>query len=1019
MSFLRQVAQCWGFLCLCMAAVASAQTPTPEQLSFFESKVRPVLVERCYSCHSSKAKTPFAGLKLDSREGHLRGGDRGPSVIPGKPEDSLLIQAVRHKVVQMPPGAKLPDEQVQALEQWVRMGAPWPEERSSMVPSGAAGPDTRASHWAWQPLRLRRHLPVDQFIEQQLSAKGLALSPPADRRTLIRRLSYDLTGLPPTFEDTVAFVADPSPQATEKLVDRLIASPQFGERWARYWLDLARYSDAGFNNVRFPYAFTYRDWVIQAFNTDMPYDQFVRRQLAADRLNDQKHLPALGLLSLGYNPPRATLIPDKVDDRIDVVSRTFLALTVSCARCHDHKYDPIPTKDYYSLYGVFVNSFEPEVPAVVDSAATPLDAFYLPRLDLRLNAINNYKKRRIEEIRAEMREPAMLERYVTTAYEAASLTAPQVENLAKERNLNQYVLRRWLDFLAKNPGKPAAHWIGQNPQEPTEIPYEAIGLVQVEGDGNTINNLRWQWDRVYADYAYRAGGKRAMAVADKAELEQAHVFVRGNMNDLGDPVPRRFLSILSKPGAAGEFTHGSGRLDLANAILDKTNPLPARVWANRIWQHLFGEGIVRTPSDFGIRGDAPTHPELLDELAQTLIADGWSTKRLIRRIVLSRAYQQASADSPKARLEDPENKLLWRMNRRRLDFDALRDTLLAASGQLDRSVGGPSFSLYATPTEPRRTLYSYVEREKAQMLLKSFDYADPEQHTPQRHLTTVPQQALFFLNSTFIGDQARSLASRADLREAVYDGAGIERLYKLVLGRKPASGEVDLALRYLRQRGEQAPIAEADREIVWQHGYGELDPQQGRVTAFHPFRYFADNQWQGATLLPARESGNAFLSANGGAPGDDLKSAVIRRWIAPVDGRIQITGKLTQGFGPYEQRFHLSNGIRGWVVSSRQGVLGSWTIDPVIKTENFTPNENVSRDTNVETTVTAGEFIDFIVDSRDDYESDDFSWSPTITHDSTKWEARKGFQGPRERPLTPWQEYAQVLLLTNEAAFID
>ncbi|MBL8210552.1 MAG: PSD1 domain-containing protein [Bryobacterales bacterium] len=1019
-----------GVLSALLLPSVFAQAPGSESLAFFESKVRPVLAEHCYSCHSAKAKTPFAGLNVDSRGGLLRGGDRGPAVVPGKPDDSLLIQALRHRVVQMPPGRKLDEAQVAALEAWVRMGAPWPEEKAMEAGPVKADPVAGARHWAWQPLRVATGRSIDAFVAEGLARQGLKASPEADKRTLLRRLSYDLTGMPPTYEEIEAFVADKDPQAWEKAVDRLLASPHFGERWARYWLDLARYSDAGFNNVRFPYAFAYRDWLIAAFNQDMPYNLFVERQLAADHRKETEHLAALGLLSLGQNPPRATLIPDKVDDRIDVVSRTFLGLTVACARCHDHKYDPIPTRDYYSLYGVFVNSQEPELPAVVDSSATPLDGFYLPRLEQRMAAIRAYKQRRTEEIRAELRQPEMLKKYLRATFDTRTFTAPQADSLAKERTLNTYVLKRWRAFLVTEDGRQFVAeatrdldaaleaWAQRAPKEPTEIPYEDFGMVLTEGDGNTVNNLRWAWDRIYADYAFRTGAKRAMAVTDAPQLEQAHVFVRGNMNDVGDPVPRRFVSLLSKAG--GEFRQGSGRLELAQAIVDKSNPMTARVWANRVWQHLFGEGLVRTPSDFGIRGEAPSHPELLDELAQSLLADGWSTKKLVRRIVLSKTYRQTSGEQPAARLQDPENRLLWRMNRRRLDFDAVRDTLLAASGQLKREVGGPSFSLNAVPAEPRRTLYAYAERERAQMLLKSFDYADPEQHTPQRHLTTVPQQALFFLNSAFLGEQARHLSRRADLRGGRYDEAGIGRLYRYVLGRVPTAREVEVGLAFLKDRDANSapPEGEAQR-AAWYYGYGTLDADAGKVTRFVPFRFFNDDRWQAASLLPDREAGSASLTAGGGTPGDDSKRAVIRRWLAPLAGKVEVKGKLSQGFGPYEQRFHLSNGIRGWVVSSRQGVLGKWVIDPITKTEKFTPNETATVETNLEIEVQAGEFLDFVVDSRDDYESDEFNWAPQISLNGQAWDARKDFAGPRQRPLTPWQEYAQVLLLTNEAVFVD
>jgi hypothetical protein len=1008
---------------------------TPDELAFFESKVRPVLAGHCFACHSEKAKTPFAGLKLDSRESMLKGGDHGPVLVPGKAGQSRLIEAVRFEGLRMPPTGKLPDDQIAALARWVEMGAPWPKQNAS---SAVRAPDPMRDtlgHWSWQPPRrwFSAEASIDAFLLKKLEAAGLSFSRPADRRTYIRRLSYDLTGLPPTPEQVDAFLADTSPLAFENLADRLIASPQFGERWARHWLDLARFSDAGFNNVRYPYAFTYRDWVIAAFNEDMPYDRFVMRQLAADQLegeDEPRHRAALGFLSLGHNPPRTAALPDKIDDRIDTVTRTFLGLTVSCARCHDHKYDPIPTRDYYSLYGVFANTIEPETPAPISESNVPrLDSFYLPRLNERLEIIRKYKEQRIEELRAEAREPEAVKKYLLAAWESWNKTNPQVENISRERNVNLLILRRWLAFLeteaarafreqsARSPVRAAEDFTAalagsgflMRPEAPPNIPLDAFAFVQTEGDFNTVNNLRWQFDRICADYAYRGSTSRAMAVADRTPLTPARVFVRGNMNDQGEEVPRQFLGILAgdqrKP-----FQRGSGRLDLARAIADPHNPLTARVMVNRIWRHLFGEGIAGTPSDFGVRGDPPTHPELLDWLAVTFQNEGWSTKKLIRRIVLSRAYRQSSADNAAFRARDPENRLLWRMNRRRLDFESLRDTMLFASGRLDLTVGGPSFALAAVPSAPRRAMYAYVERERAQALLKNFNAADPDQHTAQRHLTTVPQQALFLLNSSFAAEQARALAEAC---------ADTRCLYRRLFQREPTAEEARLAEPFLSARNQTPPSE--DSPAPWQYGYGEFDAEAGGVRKFTRFRYFLNDAWQAGPILPDPEAGAAFLTAAGGSPGDNLKHAVIRRWQATQAGKADITGTLSHTLNQFELRFGLSNGIRAWIVSSRLGVLGTWRFGPPEEWRDAGKTNQRKVSTNLKgVEVAAGDYIDFIVDSLDDYESDDFGWAPEIRMDAERhWKAAKDFRGPQPAPLTPWQQYAQVLLLTNEAAFID
>ena len=956
-------------LLLCLHVCQAQSDP----VAFFESKVRPVLAGNCYACHSARATISFAGLRLDSRAGLLKGGDHGPAIVPGKPDESRLVSAIRYQSIQMPPTGKLPQEQIDAIVRWIEMGAPWPDEK--LVAASVAAP-VKSNHRAWQPVR--RDFPAATTIDSLIRSSGIPPSPRADRRTLMRRISYDLTGLPPGVDHGASYT---------EAVDRLLASPHFGERWGRFWLDLARFSDAGFNNVRFPFAHTYRDWVIEAYNSDLPYDQFILNQIAADLLQASKHLPALGFLSLGFDPHRPNGIPEKIDDRIDTVSRSFLGLTVSCARCHDHKYDPIPTSEYYSLYGVFLNTRELLVPGPIGrSDALP------QRVQRRLDQLAAYKTERIAEYRADAREPATLARYKQAVQEARGMAAPQMDNLAKERNLNHYLLKRWV-------AKASGLWN----DDPTDIPLEDFAEVQTEGDYNTTNNLLWQYKRMLADDAWRGAPARAMSVEDAPHISPAHVLVRGNMNDPGDVAPRQFLKILgSRP-----FTHGSGRLDLARAIADPGNPLTARVYVNRVWQHLFGEGLIRTPSDFGTRGEPPTHPELLDYLAHTFIQDGWSTKKLIRRILLSETYRQSSADNSAARKKDPENRLLWRMNRRRLDFESLRDSMLVAAGTLDRTIGGPSFSLQSIPADPRRTLYAFVERERAQAVLKSFNYADPEQHTAQRHNTTVPQQALFLLNSPFLAEQARRLAERSK---------DIDALFRNALGRAPTPQE-----RRLFVGGGEAPRRLKPTLPAWSYGAASLDTKAGRVSIFRPFRYFAESAWQPGSLRPHRAEGAVYLTATGGAPGDNLDHAVVRRWTAPVNSNVNIRATLTLPLDQFEQRFGYTNGIRGWIVHSRLGVLGSWTLAHSVTKETVNRDQSLKVQTNLDNIdVAMGDDIDFIVDSLDDYESDDFTWAPVLeAKHGSRWSAAEDFHGPHPQPLSSWEQLAQVILLSNEFAFLD
>lgn len=979
-----------------LAAILVCLPGFAQDFAYFEKYVRPVLAEQCYACHSGKAKAPFAGLRVDSREALLKGGDHGPAIVPGDPARSRLIQAVKQIGLRMPPSGKLPDETISALERWIAGGAPWPA--SEAVTTTAAATAAAESHWAWAPLApLAPGQSIDAFITARLRAAGLSPSPPASPRTLLRRLHYDLTGLPPDAAAIEAFERDPSPQAYAAIADRLLDSPQFGERWARHWMDVVRFAGAGVRSVRFAYAHEYRNWLIQAFRNDMPVDRFVQLQLAADThpAATRADFPALGLLTLGFNPPRRTELPEKVDDRIDVITRGLLGLTVTCARCHDHKFDPIPTRDYYSLYGVIANTEEPIEPVPVSDAADRSEQGrqYGLALEKRREALDNYLRERLAEMKKEFGEPAAVERYMAAVKESREFTGPQVDALAKERNLNTYMLHRWRRHAAEGGGAPFDKaW-------PLDIPIADYWQIATEGDFNTMSELTWRYQMLLGDYAHRGAPPHAMAARDAASIVPARIFIRGNQHDPGAEAPARFLSILSK-GEPEPFRSGSGRLDLAMAITSPRNPIFARVYVNRIWQHLFGEGIVRTPSDFGTRGDKPTHPELLDYLAARLTTNGWSTRKLIREIVLSDTYRQSST-ATSGQATDPENRLLWRANRRRMDFESMRDAMLAVSGRLSNETGGPSFDVTSVPAEPRRTIYAHLDRAKAEPLFRTFDSADPEAHTPQRFTTTVPQQALFLMNGPFIAEQSRHLAARA----ASSDPAErIRALYRLALARSPSQAEAAAALRFANSRQTAAHTSDPD---PWLYGWGALDAESGRVTAFRRFGYFVNDAWQGSSMLPDRSAGNATLTLNGGTPGDDTGNAVIRRWVAPADGTVSITGTVAHTLDQFEQRFHLSNGIRAWVISSRAGLLGKWEL------------LDSKRELNLTTEIRRGDTIDFAVDSKGGFDGDKFTWAPSIRAGESVWDARSGFHGPAAAALDGWEQLAQVLLLTNEFCFID
>ncbi len=955
----------WRVAAFMAGSPALSQAADPAGSEFFEQKIRPILVENCYKCHSPEAEKVKGGFLLDTREHLLKGGDTGPAVVPGEPDKSLLIKAVRYtdENLQMPPkGKKLSPEQIADLEAWVKMGAPDP--RVAKVNEGTETIAIKArTHWAFQPLkqpaipkvRNRRWVktPVDAFILARLEDKGLVPSPQADRRTLIRRATFDLLGLPPNPEEVADFIVDKSPEAFAKVIERLLASPQYGERWGRYWLDVARYADTrGYvfeEERRYPYSYTYRDYVIRAFNDDLPYNQFILEQIAADQLplgEDKRPLAALGFLTLGRRFVNNT--HDIIDDRIDVVCRGTMGLTVTCARCHDHKYDPIPTKDYYSLYGVFASSTEPEeepLLGVIDNSKAHDE--YVAEHKKRVEERASFKATKETELAAQLRRQSG--EYLLAAYDAQKgKDKAEIDTLASNRHLDAGVLHRWMNNLeswgqttngifsawfafaalpenefaarakrisaqfeispttpvadppassiqnGKSPGTvsplpgplpirwgagetlpainplvafafatnpPASmkevaerygklfnevdkHWHDlqmpqtnqasdstqnvklkiENSSPPTAIPDPAEeSLRQILYATDAPANLPVaEFDRLYdvpttqklrelqrkiveLDATHPGAPPRAMALVDKPKPNNVQVFIRGNSDNRGPEVPRQFPEVLAGPDRK-PFHKGSGRLELAQAIATSANPLTARVFVNRVWLHHLGAALVRTPSDFGLRSEPPTHPELLDYLAACFIQEGWSIKKLHRLIMLSSVYQQSSEENPVGAKIDPNNALLWRMNRQRLDFEALRDTLLAVSGQLDSTVGGHPVDIVTAPFSTRRTVYGYVDRQNLPSVFRTFDFASPDATSPQRFFTTVPQQALFLMNSPFVVEQATNLVQRAEFKTLGSDGQRVRFLYQQTLQRDPSSDEVRLACRFLEaQRQFEAP----------------------------------------------------------------------------------------------------------------------------------------------------------------------------------------------------------------------
>ena len=737
-----------------------AQTPTPERaklLEFFETKIRPVLAEKCFSCHAPDKQK--GDVRLDRKAFVFKAADE-PLIVPGHPEKSLLIQVIRHDgETKMPPKDKLPAQVLEDFITWIKFGAAWPDEKAL-----ATDLDPR-KHWAFQPVRKpglpvtknkewSTH-PIDAFILAKLEAKGLSPNPSADPRTLLRRLSFDLIGLPPTAEEVDAFVKEwnmPSakPQAAlEKQVDRLLASPHYGERWARHWLDVARYADTkGYvfqEERRYPYAYAYRDYVIKAFNDDLPYDQFIVQQLAADRLVAKGEAPASAQAAMGYlTLGRRFLnnIHDITDDRIDVVTRGMLGLTVACARCHDHKYDPISIKDYYGLYGVFISSTEPkDLPLIGEPAQTPEYLAF---------------KKKMQELEA-----------AVAAYEV------KFKKELSEKN------RKHRDELKALQKKVDA--------------FKATS---------------------------KAAPPRGMVLVDVPNPRDARVLLRGNPSTPGAVVPRQFLTVLCKEQPQ-PFKDGSGRLELARAVASKDNPLTARVFVNRLWLHHFGAGLVTTSSNFGLRCDPPSHPELLDYLAWTFMNDGWSIKKMHKLLVLSRTYQLSSAEHPQARGVDAENRLLARANRRRLEFEALRDAILFVAGNLDLKMGGAAVDITTAPFSHRRTLYGFVDRQNLPGMFRTFDFANPDTSTPQRYQTTVPQQALFMLNHPFVQEQTRALLRRKELVEINDTSAKIQRLYRVIYARQADTDEVRIGRQFL-DSAARLPGADASRAMTPWERYAQV-----------------------------------------------------------------------------------------------------------------------------------------------------------------------------------------------------
>ena len=907
-----------------LAALAGLALQAQSGSEFFESKIRPLLAQKCYACHTA---SKLGDLRLDSREAMLKGGKSGPALVPGKAAESLLLRAVLQtdEKLKMPmAGDKLAAQEVADLRQWIDAGAVWPQDapKPRQANAGFSITPEQRTFWSFQPLRKAGapavrdaawvQSPVDRFVLAKLEEKNLKPAPAADKRALLRRAFYDLTGLPPTPEQVDTFVADSSPDAFAKVVDRLLESKHYGERWGRHWLDVARYADGGGKDKRpvflgygmardgYMNTWRYRDWVIDAFNRDLPYDQFVKAQIAADLMPPKERdamLPGLGFFGLGpwFTGDDVIFVEARAnerDDKIDALTKGFLGLTVTCARCHDHKYDPISQKDYYSLSGVFWSSGYHEY-NLAPAGQTEAHKNHWQRVKDQQAAIEAYVTDCTMSVAATL--AGQTARYMMVGRKAL-ITSPRPDpkQLAQDEGLDAVTLERWVKYLRKPEDRQHPYlkaWdaamkgaddaqaqrlatqfqdlvlsvlaarkaiLKENEERvKTYLPDPNEATVELPGDLRQFEFFQYKqllvqkviethkhyvWLDVVQgeaspDYPKRdaifenpgkqllrflTAGQRAkldqmqaelaaaektsppeypylMGLADNAKPSNVKLAVRGNVHTLGEEVPRGLPAILAGAEADPKpFTQGSGRLELAEAIVQ--HPLTARVIANRVWLHHFGRGIVASPSNFGVMGDRPSHPELLDYLASRLVENKWSIKSLHREIMLSSAYQLSSQPVAANQAADPGNVLLWRANFRRLEAEAIRDSLLFVSSALDERVGGPPQELNGAANK-KRTVYARIRRTGAEGILGLFDFPDPTLSGDQRAVTNVPLQGLFFLNSDLMWRESGRLAERLKA-DAPDDAARIHRAYRLLYGRPATEAELRKGLAFLS--GEKA-----------------------------------------------------------------------------------------------------------------------------------------------------------------------------------------------------------------------
>ena len=1241
-----------------LTPAATAQQISPADQEYFEAKIRPILVDNCYGCHGDGATK--GGLDLASKGGVLNGGNTGPAVVPNDPGKSVMVKRIKNLADPMPPSNKDPltDAQISELESWIRRGAPDPRTGKAVgVIKNQSDKEKAKAHWGFQKVKtpsppLPEYVfngklkgwiqnPIDAYILKTLEEQNMVPSLPAEKWSLLRRVYFDLIGLPPSYEDIQRFTN--GQETYEQVVDRLLNSPQYGERWGRYWLDVARYADTtGSDNrrdnvSRYLYAYTYRDWVINSLNEDKPYDKFLIEQIAADQQkSSHADLAAMGFLTLGRKDNPQDNSDDVIDDRIDVLTRGTLGLAVYCARCHDHKFDPVPTADYYALYGVFKSSREPNDddklkdgkfvlnPSTANGSSK--DAYagssdiadYQSKLkelekkyeDFRLGKEyennNNSRKNaatymyythmytkndvRVRDKRREFERTLDEEvKKATNGKKKKSVVkligdvGDTWQNYMRRKKEDDRVFGPWVTYgnvatnatgrfagrfipaeLAKAQAKLRPLLSKPDPKNkrakrinpivakyfPANSPPANMGDVMKRYDSMfKIADQQWrfaikqftaqraqakpgekmdppknmedaqkrfgvEFDKQFGkDYAKnmeevrrvifesghpcksnfdalkrRNGGlereerERFISKIENLKINHAgspplamvmidsnphneKIMIKGNRNQRGKETPRQFLEILAGEDRQPFPKNSSGRLEMAKAIASKENPLTARVMVNRIWMLHFGKGIVSSVNEFGVRAMDPSHPELLDYLAWYFTTHGWSMKKLHKHILMTNTYQQTSDDNPRYSIKDPNNIYYYKMDRRRLDFEAFRDGMLTVAGTSDLSMGGKPLRLTGGAPNYRRTIYALIDRRNLDDVFKTFDFANPDKTAGQRFTSTVAQQALFMMNSPMVADLAHQLVNRKEFTSIQDDRARITALYNMIYQRAPEPIELKLGVRHLQQQTGGVTTGAMKSTPTWYNGHGQADryneKQKLYSIKFFQFPFTDGEVWKGNN--PAY--GPLQLTATGGHPGAHPSVAVIRRWVAPADTIVDVSARLEHKLDDTAEaaredkmndslrKFYDENvwdGITGVIVHSRTSSgnarLGKelWRSDV----------RRTRRDSNLSNiTVKRGDTIDFIVYSGkpldpkalastqrnyklDNPQQDQFTWNPTVSIKKeiadamnkkagslqiTSWQASSEFLGTtyKPKPLNAWEKYVQVLLLSNEIAFVD